>query len=242
MANTTRLDLRIPNELLEKCRKLAANTFKAPKHHISGKPELTPTLVHLIELGIKYLETFPDTDTDSCLDTLPDNYLDKLTVKLQERLELTNTDTLPDTYLDKLTEYETALSNLHQTLDERIETAISTLREEFAPLLDSKANPAPEYFSLEEMQQEITRLTTRLEALEAEKPTPEDIDFSEGVDSTTLAEKILPTLGIKITPSTVTRWAKAIKTGKTKNSELFDEVLTFARFDVKEGKWFPLKQ
>jgi hypothetical protein len=52
---STRIDLRLPNDLLETIQNLAADRFNAPIHHISGKPEITPVIIHLIRLGINAL-------------------------------------------------------------------------------------------------------------------------------------------------------------------------------------------
>lgn len=53
--HSTRIDLRLPNDLLETIQSLAADRFNAPIHHISGKPEITPVIIHLIRLGINAL-------------------------------------------------------------------------------------------------------------------------------------------------------------------------------------------
>jgi hypothetical protein len=74
---STRIDLRLPNDLLETVQILASERFKAPIHHISGKPEITPVIVQLIELGIGTLsgnDTDKNTDTQS--EKYPDNYPD----------------------------------------------------------------------------------------------------------------------------------------------------------------------
>ncbi|TRU61790.1 MAG: hypothetical protein EWV90_12025 [Microcystis aeruginosa Ma_QC_Ch_20071001_M135] len=52
---STRIDLRLPNDLLETIQNLAADRFNAPIHHISGKPEITPVIIHLLRLGINTL-------------------------------------------------------------------------------------------------------------------------------------------------------------------------------------------
>ncbi len=52
---STRIDLRLPNDLLENIQDLAADRFNAPIHHISGKPEITPVIIYLLRLGINAL-------------------------------------------------------------------------------------------------------------------------------------------------------------------------------------------
>lgn len=73
-SRSTRIDLRIPNDLLETVQSLARDRFNAPIHHISGKPEITPVIVDLIRLGITALDDHhPDTRPDSHPETYPDN-------------------------------------------------------------------------------------------------------------------------------------------------------------------------
>ena len=63
--NVTRVDVRIPNELYDQIQKIAINHFHAKIHHRSGKPEISPTIIELIKIGIAHLEsesTLPATD------------------------------------------------------------------------------------------------------------------------------------------------------------------------------------
>lgn len=78
-SRSTRIDLRIPNDLLETVQKLASERFNAPIHHISGKPEITPIIVRLIELGIGTLSE-NNTDTDPRSGKIPDKYPDSVGV------------------------------------------------------------------------------------------------------------------------------------------------------------------
>ena len=59
----TRVDVRIPNELYNQIQAIATNHFHAKIHHRSNKPEITPTIIELIKIGIAHLEsTLPATD------------------------------------------------------------------------------------------------------------------------------------------------------------------------------------
>ncbi|MGV2831659.1 hypothetical protein [Myxosarcina sp. GI1(2024)] len=63
----TRVDIRLPNKLYDQISAIAVNHFHAKVHHRSNKPEVTPTILKLIELGIGQLESSPDieeTDTE----------------------------------------------------------------------------------------------------------------------------------------------------------------------------------
>ena len=50
----TRVDIRMSNELYDRISALAVNHYHAKIHHRSGKPEVTPTILELIEIGIKH--------------------------------------------------------------------------------------------------------------------------------------------------------------------------------------------
>lgn len=59
----TRVDVRIPNELYSQIQKIAIAIFNAKIHHRSNKPEISPTILELIKIGIAHLEsTLPATD------------------------------------------------------------------------------------------------------------------------------------------------------------------------------------
>jgi hypothetical protein len=58
----TRVDVRIPNYIYEQVVAIATRHFHAKVHHRSGKPEVSPTILELIKIGIAHLEsTLPDT-------------------------------------------------------------------------------------------------------------------------------------------------------------------------------------
>ncbi len=53
----TRVDIRIPNHLYSQIQKIAINHFNAKIHHRSNKPEVTPTILELIQIGIAHIES-----------------------------------------------------------------------------------------------------------------------------------------------------------------------------------------
>jgi hypothetical protein len=58
----TRVDVRIPNHIYEQVQAIATRHFQAKVHHRSGKPEVSPTILELIKIGIAHLEeSLPDT-------------------------------------------------------------------------------------------------------------------------------------------------------------------------------------
>ena len=59
----TRVDIRIPNHLYSQIQSIAIAHFNAKVHHRSNKPELTPTILELIQIGIAHIESnLPVTD------------------------------------------------------------------------------------------------------------------------------------------------------------------------------------
>jgi hypothetical protein len=61
--NVTRVDVRIPNQLYEEISAIAIYHFNAKIHHRSNKPEVTPTILELIKIGIAHLDsTLPVTN------------------------------------------------------------------------------------------------------------------------------------------------------------------------------------
>jgi hypothetical protein len=64
--NITRVDIRIPNKLYDEIQAIAIEHFNAKIHHRSNKPEVTPTILELIKIGIAHLDTsLPATDTST---------------------------------------------------------------------------------------------------------------------------------------------------------------------------------
>lgn len=51
-----RQDFKIPIDLYQRLQKIAVKHFSAKIHHRSNKPEITSTLIYLLQLGIESLE------------------------------------------------------------------------------------------------------------------------------------------------------------------------------------------
>lgn len=119
-----RMDVKLPVDIYNAVSTIAVKHFDAKIHHISGKPEITSTLLYLLELGIQSFdgEVMPKkTNTDNNTDTIPisDNEVKDLIknalipvqtrlndiVTIQSKLDelsnivyrFTNTDNLTDT-------------------------------------------------------------------------------------------------------------------------------------------------
>ena len=52
---TQRLNLVLPIPFIEKLRDVAKERFNAKPHQVTGKVEITQTLIRLIELGLDYV-------------------------------------------------------------------------------------------------------------------------------------------------------------------------------------------
>lgn len=66
----TRVDIRIPNHLYSQIQSIAIAHFNAKIHHRSNKPELTPTILELIQIGIAHLESNLPVADESVTDEL----------------------------------------------------------------------------------------------------------------------------------------------------------------------------
>jgi hypothetical protein len=61
--NVTRVDVRLPNQVYEEISAIAIYHFNAKIHHRSNKPEVTPTILELIKIGIAHIDsTLPVTN------------------------------------------------------------------------------------------------------------------------------------------------------------------------------------
>ena len=83
--SVTRVDIRIPNELYEQISALAVSHFHAKIHHRSQKPEVTPTILELIKIGIVHLESTLPVTKDVIAATVTDK-LQQQIAQLDSRL------------------------------------------------------------------------------------------------------------------------------------------------------------
>ena len=66
----TRVDIRIPNHLYSEIQAIAVAHFNAKIHHRSNKPEVTPTILELIQIGIAHIESNLPVADESVTDEL----------------------------------------------------------------------------------------------------------------------------------------------------------------------------
>ena len=84
--SVTRVDIRIPNELYDEISDLAVSHFHAKIHHRSQKPEVTPTILELIKIGIAHLESTLPVTQDVTNKTVTDK-LQQQIAQLDSRLK-----------------------------------------------------------------------------------------------------------------------------------------------------------
>lgn len=140
-----RLDVKLPIAVYEQVSEIAVNSFDAKIHHISNKPEITPTLIYLLELGIesfsngnelskkpntdKYTDTIPITDNEvkelikNALMPMHERLNDLVTVqsKIKELSEIVYRLTNTDKHTDNIYGH-----NLKNTIDIDSDTIIDT--------------------------------------------------------------------------------------------------------------------
>ena len=84
--SVTRVDIRIPNELYQQISDLAVSHFHAKIHHRSQKPEVTPTILELIKIGIAHLNSTLPVTRDVTAETVTDKLQQQFT-QLESRLK-----------------------------------------------------------------------------------------------------------------------------------------------------------
>ena len=79
----TRVDIRIPNHLYNQIQSIALAHYNAKIHHRSNKPEVTPTILELIQIGIAHIESNLPVADESVTDELKKQISD-LDTRLKE--------------------------------------------------------------------------------------------------------------------------------------------------------------
>ena len=101
-----RVDIRIPHDIYEQIMAIATNHFHAKIHHRSGKPEVSPTILELIKIGIAHLDPGgtdkPDISDKSVVTELRqqikelDKRLSEVESKLSDESVTDNITDIPD--------------------------------------------------------------------------------------------------------------------------------------------------
>ena len=100
--NAVRCDIRFPTDVYSRIEKLAIDHFQAPIHHRSRKPQVSATIVQLVQWGLEYFKQglhVSDILSDTASNNRAEQVIDTLTALFSGYLS----DKLPDTMSDKMT-------------------------------------------------------------------------------------------------------------------------------------------
>ncbi|MDJ0718906.1 MAG: hypothetical protein QNJ54_32545, partial [Prochloraceae cyanobacterium] len=182
--NSVRCDIRFPTDVYSSIEKLAIDHFQAPIHHRSRKPQVSATIVQLVQWGLEYFkqglhvsDTLSDTasnnraeqviDTLTVLfsDYLSDNLPDKISDKMTNPIELISSslsDNLPDKKSDKMVE------NISDTIpDKASDKAVASTEKLSPPKAPELSEPRSDRLSDKSAQPEALSTTTE------PSPTPQ---------------------------------------------------------------------
>ena len=129
--SVTRVDIRIPNELYEQISDLAVSHFHAKIHHRSNKPEVTPTILELIKIGIAHLNSTLPVTKDVTAETVTDE-LQQQIEQLDSRLKMVENKLSSPTVTAPCTESEPTSSRtvFQQPTESYSATPLSTREDE----------------------------------------------------------------------------------------------------------------
>jgi hypothetical protein len=216
--DSTRIDLRIPDTLLDKIRELAIEN-NAPIHHISNKPELTGTIIDLLEKAL----------SGNTSDSLSDNYHDGTIESLKGEFETAIAE-LETKFSNQLGEFKSLVFDDVITMgvmDRAIETAIDNRLKTFQLGAVSRLKQE----TIEAITQPIESIETATDTAIAVLPIDKNIQSRFPITSDELL-KVTELLDSHNVP----------KTNKTKNQDrtpITDTESLQSRFDA--GEWLLAK-
>ena len=100
--NAVRCDIRFPTDVYSSIEKLAIDHFKAPIHHRSRKPQVSATIVQLVQWGLEYFKQGLH-ESDKISDTVSNNRAEQVIDTLTALFSGYASDNLPDKISDKMT-------------------------------------------------------------------------------------------------------------------------------------------
>ncbi len=108
-----RVDLRLPKEVYEQIQAIAVSRYRAKIHHRSGRPEVSPTILQLIKMGITQVEAELSDSTDTVLTEelieqieALDSRLTAMENKLSSSVMMTVTESVAETEGEGLNDLE----------------------------------------------------------------------------------------------------------------------------------------
>ncbi len=192
-----RLDVKLPIAVYEQISEIAVNSFNAKVHHISNKPELSPTLLYLLELGIESFsngnEKKPNTDnytdnipiTNEWVKELIAKELSPIQSKLDELSGLVYRYRLTDNYTDDLVtmdDTDTLTDTLTDNLMDNIplQSNFSSITEEIASsVMDEKEANTSDIVS-KETEKDTLDIGTMLDSFNIKEGVIEDSSLLYG--------------------------------------------------------------
>lgn len=240
-----RLNLAIDPQLLETVRVTALKRFNAPLHHISGHPEISSTIIKLLELGLKTLSE--DEDEIGYEDDLPISLKEKYEgldfrfnslaenlERLRERvkvleLELTHINTHIDPTkgdnAEQLVNVTESFMRNQQTVNNFVRETLNRLQTELEQISDRKQlerpwkndNPDDE----EKLVEDLTQLTPHLENTtvdENHEPNPDDSVVDEDDEKDPPTTTSTETLTASVETMNKSQMARYMKVTPTKVS------------------------
>ena len=172
---STRCDVRIPNQLYEQIETIARHS-NARIRLKSGKPEVTSTIVKLIELGIRHLS---DIKSDRLL----------------------TSDTLSDALSDNLSDLiETKVSSLVSSkLSEIIEQVLSShqLSDRISDIVDEKLQSTTKSLLSDKLSDKLSDITQKQEVTSSDN----SFDFREDIVEHSLPSSTKDQLSDKLSDS-----------------------------------------
>ena len=104
-----RVDLRLPKEVYEQIQAIAVSRYRAKIHHRSGRPEVSPTILQLIKMGITQVEAelSDSTDTVSTEELIEQiEALDSRLTAMENSVMMTVTESVAETEGEGLNDLE----------------------------------------------------------------------------------------------------------------------------------------
>ncbi len=224
--NVVRCDIRFPTDVYSNIEKLAIDHFKAPIHHRSRKPQVSATIVQLVQWGLEYFkqglhesdilsDTASNNRAEQVIDTLTalfsgyvsDNLPDKISDKMTNLIDLISSSisgTIPDKISDKTVE-DISGTIPDKISDKTAESTSDTIPDKAVASTEKLSSPkAPEVSDT--ISDRAPDKSAQLEALSTTtEPSPTPQPEKRYTDDDVAAD-------IGCSGSTAYRW----RTGKTK--------------------------
>ena len=222
---STRCDVRIPNQLYEQIETIARHS-NARIRLKSGKPEVTSTIVKLIELGIRHLS---DIKSDRLLtsDTLSDALSDNLSDLIETKVSSLVSSKLSE-IIEQVLSSDQLSDRISDIVDEKLQSPTeSLLSDKLSDIVSDKLSDSQqqEVISSDKPSDRLSdkKVQDSPKALKEEIPNQGE----SGISSAELAKRF------GVTPSSLSRW----RTGKRSPKDPSIATL-FAKWEFRDNLWY----